>query len=262
MQRPLFGKEFPGQLCNLLGKSPFVIFAGPCSIDQSFPVLAADIASLVAGFRGGVFKARTSPYDFSGLGQEGLSLIEEAGKRYNRPIVVEVLSAQQLPFLEKVDILQIGARNMYNYPLLKDVAETGKPILLKRHFSATIDELLLAAEHILAAGNERVILCERGIRTFETRYRSTLDLAAVIVLKQMTHLPVMVDPSHAAGDSSLVPGLVLAAAAAGADGAIIEVHQNPVQACSDGPQAITPQILAHTLDKLEKILPILKPVQG
>jgi len=184
--------------------------------------------------------------------------LENAGQVYQRPVLVEFLESDQIfQFAHRVDMIQIGARNMYNYPLLKAVALTGKPVLLKRHFSATIDELLYAAEYILELGNPQVALCERGIRSFEPRYRNCLDLSGVVILKQITHLPVLVDPSHASGDSSMVEKLSLAAVCAGADGLVIEVHQHPICSLSDAPQAITPiqfKSLRSKVDKLRAIV--------
>jgi 3-deoxy-7-phosphoheptulonate synthase len=192
-----------------------------------------------AMFRGGAYKPRTSPYAFQGLGQEGLRLLAEAKELYGMPIVTELMDVRDLEaVLEVADVLQIGARNMQNYPLLAEIGRSGCPVLLKRGLSATLEELLMAAEYILKEGNEKVILCERGIRTFETAYRFTLDLMAVPVLKQLSHLPVVVDPSHAAGRRDLVEPLSLAAAAVGADGIIVEVHPNPEEAICDGPQAL------------------------
>ena len=192
-----------------------------------------------AMFRGGAYKPRTSPYAFQGLGQEGLRLLAEAKAETGLPIVTELMDVRDLePVLEVADVIQIGARNMQNYTLLSEVGRSGCPVLLKRGLSATLEELLMAAEYILKEGNERVMLCERGIRTFETAYRFTLDLMAVPVLKELTHLPVVVDPSHAAGRRDLVLPLSLAAAAAGADGIIVEVHPEPDEAICDGPQAL------------------------
>lgn len=231
----------------------FVVFAGPCAIEDatSFSALTEAITPYVQGFRAGLFKPRTSPYSFSGLGPKGLALLEQL----KLPVIVELLDPDQVRrYGAAVDIIQVGARNMYNYPLLQAAADSGKPVLLKRHFSATLDELLLAAEHILARGNSQVILCERGIRTFEPRLRNCLDLGAVAVLKQITHLPVLADPSHAAGDASLVAPLALAAAAAGADGLLLEVHPRPLAALSDGAQSITPHQLAALSGQLKKLL--------
>jgi 3-deoxy-7-phosphoheptulonate synthase len=204
-------------------------------------------------FRGGAYKPRTSPYAFQGLGQEGLRLLAEAKERYGMPIVTELMDVRDLEaVLEVADVLQIGARNMQNYTLLAEVGRSGCPVLLKRGLSATLEELLMAAEYILKEGNEKVILCERGIRTFETAYRFTLDLMAVPVLRQLSHLPVVVDPSHAAGRRDLVEPLSLAAAAAGADGIIVEVHPNPDEAICDGPQALRTDDFAEYAAQVER----------
>jgi 3-deoxy-7-phosphoheptulonate synthase len=204
-------------------------------------------------FRGGAYKPRTSPYAFQGLGQEGLRLLAEAKEESGLPIVTELMDTRDLEaVIEVADVLQIGARNMQNYSLLSEVGRSGVPVLLKRGFSATLEELLMAAEYILKEGNERVILCERGIRTFETAYRFTLDLMAVPVLKQLSHLPVVVDPSHAAGRRDLVGSLSYAAAAAGADGIIVEVHPNPEEAICDGPQALRADEFAEYAANVER----------
>ena len=225
-----------------IGGEHFALIAGPCTVESREQLLETARIVKDAGaamFRGGAYKPRTSPYAFQGLGQEGLRLLAEAKEQYGMPIVTEVMDARDLePVLEVADVLQIGARNMQNYALLAEVGRSGCPVLLKRGLSATLEELLMAAEYILKEGNEKVILCERGIRTFETAYRFTLDLMAVPVLKQLSHLPVVVDPSHAAGRRDLVEPLSLAAAAAGADGIIVEVHPNPEEAICDGPQAL------------------------
>ena len=190
--------------------------------------------------RGGAFKPRTSPYDFQGLRAEGIELLLEAKKETGLPIVTEIMNAEHLPLFENVDMIQVGARNMQNFELLKELGKTNKPILLKRGLANTIKELLMSAEYIMAGGNENVIFCERGIRTFETYTRNTLDLSAVAVLKELSHLPVIVDPSHATGVSRYVKPMALAAAAAGADGLMIEVHNDPARALCDGPQSLTP----------------------
>ena len=206
-----------------------------------------------AMFRGGAYKPRTSPYAFQGLGQEGLRLLAEAKELYGMPIVTELMDVRDIEaVLEVADVLQIGARNMQNYTLLAEVGRSGCPVLLKRGLSATLEELLMAAEYILKEGNEKVILCERGIRTFETAYRFTLDLMAVPVLRQLSHLPVVVDPSHAAGRRDLVEPLSLAAAAAGADGIIVEVHPNPEEAICDGPQALRTDAFAEYAAQVER----------
>jgi 3-deoxy-7-phosphoheptulonate synthase len=225
-----------------IGGEHFALIAGPCTVESREQVL--DTAQIVkdagaAMFRGGAYKPRTSPYAFQGLGQEGLRLLAEAKELHGLPIVTELMDVRDLEaVLEVADVIQVGARNMQNYTLLAEVGRSGCPVLLKRGLSATLEELLMAAEYILKEGNERVILCERGIRTFETAYRFTLDLMAVPVLRQLSHLPVVVDPSHAAGRRDLVTPLSLAAAAAGADGIIVEVHPSPEEAICDGPQAL------------------------
>jgi 3-deoxy-7-phosphoheptulonate synthase len=202
--------------------------------------------------RGGAYKPRTSPYSFQGLGGEGLRLLQEAKEETGLPIVTELMDVRDLePVLEVADMIQLGARNMQNYTLLTEVGRAGRPVLIKRGLSATLDELLMSAEYVLKEGNENVILCERGIRTFETNYRFTLDLMAIPVLKEMTHLPVVVDPSHAAGKRSLVPSLSYAAAAAGADGIIVEIHPEPEEAICDGPQALVADEFPEYLRKVE-----------
>jgi 3-deoxy-7-phosphoheptulonate synthase len=225
-----------------IGGDHFALIAGPCTVESREQTLQTAHAVKDAGatlLRGGAYKPRTSPYAFQGLGQEGLRLLAEAKAETGLPIVTELMDMRDIDaVLEVADVVQIGARNMQNYPLLSEVGRSGRPTLLKRGLSSTLDELLMAAEYILKEGNPNVMLCERGIRTFETAYRFTLDLMAVPVLKELTHLPVIVDPSHAAGRRELVRPLSLAAAAAGADGIIVEVHPNPDEAICDGPQAL------------------------
>lgn len=222
----------------------FCLIAGPCAVESQVQMAGVARRVKAAGaqlLRGGVFKPRTSPYSFQGLGQPGISMLTEVGHEAGLPVVSEITDPRQLEDLDQVDILQVGARNMQNFALLQALGQVRKPVLLKRGMSATVTELLQAAEYILAGGNERVILCERGIRTFETDSRATLDIAAIPVLKKLTHLPVIVDPSHAAGRTELVAPLALAAVAAGADGLIIEVHNDPQHALSDGAQSLTPE---------------------
>jgi 3-deoxy-7-phosphoheptulonate synthase len=225
-----------------IGGEHFALIAGPCTVESRDQTLTAAHAVHAAGatmFRGGAYKPRTSPYAFQGLGQEGLRLLAEAKEQTGLPIVTELMDARDLePVLEVADVIQVGARNMQNYSLLAEIGRSGCPALLKRGLSSTLEELLMAAEYILKEGNEAVMLCERGIRTFENAYRFTLDLTAVPVLKELSHLPVVVDPSHAAGRRDLVEPLSLAAAAVGADGIIVEVHPEPEQAICDGPQAL------------------------
>jgi 3-deoxy-7-phosphoheptulonate synthase len=228
-----------------IGGENFSLIAGPCTVESRDQVMDTAHAVQLAGasmFRGGAYKPRTSPYAFQGLGVEGLRLLAEAKAETGMPIVTELMDVRDLePVLEVADVIQVGARNMQNYTLLAEIGRSGRPVLLKRGLSATLEELLMAAEYILKEGNPNVLLCERGIRTFEKAYRFTLDLMAIPVLKEMTHLPVIVDPSHAAGRRDLVLPLSLAAAAAGADGIIVEVHPDPDHAVCDGPQ----QLYAH-----------------
>jgi 3-deoxy-7-phosphoheptulonate synthase len=205
--------------------------------------------------RGGAYKPRTSPYAFQGMGEPGLHILAECGRRNGLPLVSEVMEVSQIPLmLDAVDILQVGARNMQNFSLLRALAEVRKPVLLKRGLSATVQEWLLAAEYLVAGGNPHVILCERGIRTFETATRNTLDLAAVAYVKRASHLPVVVDPSHATGDRGLVVPMALAAAAAGADGLLVEVHPTPERALCDGAQALTPELFADLMERLPPVL--------
>ena len=233
--------ELPGG--QKIGDGSLTIMAGPCSVETEAQIceVAERVQAAGAQFlRGGAFKPRTSPYAFQGLKAEGLELLREARKKTDLPIVTEIMSASHLPLFEDVDIIQVGARNMQNFEQLKELGKIDKPILLKRGLSSTIEELLMSAEYIMAGGNERVILCERGIRTYETYTRNTLDISAVPILKRLSHLPVIVDPSHASGIAWLVEPLAMAAVAAGADGLIIEVHNNPAKALSDGAQSLTP----------------------
>ena len=243
-----------------IGGDKLAIIAGPCSVESESQIV--DIAEAVkksgASFlRGGAFKPRTSPYNFQGLRDEGLKLLKVAREKTGLPIVSEIMSTEYLDkFIEDVDIIQVGARNMQNFELLKELGKTDKPILLKRGMSATIEEFLMSAEYIMSEGNEKVILCERGIRTFETYTRNTLDLSAIPVIKKLSHLPVIVDPSHASGLWWLVEPLAKASIAVGADGLIIEVHNDPVNAKCDGQQSITPErfdSLMKTLGKLAAI---------
>ncbi len=238
-----------------VGGPHFAMIAGPCTVESREQVL--DTARIVRDggatmLRGGAYKPRTSPYAFQGLGQEGLRLLAEAKAQTGLPIVTEVMDARDLePVLEVADVIQIGARNMQNYALLSEIGRSGRPALLKRGLSSTLEELLMAAEYILKEGNESVMLCERGIRTFETAYRFTLDLMAVPVLKQMTHLPVIVDPSHAAGRRDLVMPMSLAAAAAGADGIIVEVHPRPDEAICDAAQQLPADEFAEYVERVQ-----------
>ncbi len=240
-----------------IGNGDIVIIAGPCAVESREQLLstARQIAGTGASFlRGGAFKPRTSPYSFQGLGEEGLQYLREAKEETGLPIVTEVMDTRDMEMVcEYTDIVQIGSRNMHNFPLLKEAGLCGKPVLFKRGLMATIDEYLLAAEYILKEGNNDVILCERGIRTFETSTRNTLDLSAVPVLKQKTHLPVIVDPSHGTGHRWLVPVMSKAALAVGADGIIVEVHNNPDEALSDGKQSLYPEEFAQMVKDLENI---------
>jgi 3-deoxy-7-phosphoheptulonate synthase len=238
-----------------IGGDHFATIAGPCTVESREVLLdtARTVKEAGAQFlRGGAYKPRTSPYSFQGLGEAGLRLLAEAKAETGLPIVTELLDVRDLePVLEVADVVQLGARNMQNYTLLTEVGRSGKPVLLKRGLSATLEELLMAAEYILKEGNEQVMLCERGIRTYEPSYRFTLDLMAVPVLRELTHLPIVIDPSHAAGKRSLVEPLSLAAAAAGADGIIVEIHPCPEEAVCDGPQALHADDFAAYLRKLE-----------
>lgn len=239
------------------GGGPIPVIAGPCSVESEEQIILIAKRVRKAGavvLRGGAFKPRTSPYSFQGLGTEGLSMLAAARRETGLPIVSEITNPGTLAdFAEHVDLIQVGARNMQNYELLKALGRLDKPVLLKRGFSNTIEELLMSAEYILSGGNSQVILCERGIRTFETQTRNTLDISAVPVLKRLSHLPVVVDPSHASGMAALVEPLAMAAVAAGADGLIIEVHQDPRNALSDGPQSLTP-------DQFDALIPHLRTV--
>jgi 3-deoxy-7-phosphoheptulonate synthase len=239
-----------------IGGDHFALIAGPCTVETREQTLGTAHTVLDAGatmFRGGAYKPRTSPYAFQGLGTEGLRLLAEAKAETGLPIVTELMDARDLePVLEVADVIQVGARNMQNYPLLAEIGRSGRPALIKRGLSSTLEELLMAAEYILKEGNPNVILCERGIRTFETAYRFTLDITAIPALKEMTHLPVIVDPSHAPGRRSLVPALSMAAAAAGADGIIVEVHPEPEEAICDGPQQLHTDGLDEYVARLEQ----------
>lgn len=239
-----------------IGGGHFGIIAGPCSVESEAQILEVAQAVKASGatmLRGGAFKPRTSPYDFQGLKADGIELLLEAKRKTGLPIVTEIMNANHLPMFEDVDVIQVGARNMQNFELLKELGKTRKPILLKRGLANTIKELLMSAEYIMAGGNENIILCERGIRTFETQTRNTLDLSAVPVLHELSHLPVVIDPSHATGIARLVPSMAMAAVAAGADGLMIEVHNNPKVALCDGPQSLTPAEFDAVCRKVEKI---------
>ena len=243
--------------CVEVGGRAFVVMAGPCAVENAAQIEEAADAVAAAGcpvLRGGAFKPRTSPYSFQGLGEQGVRLLLAAARRTGLEVVTEVMDPAELPALEGVALLQIGARNMQNFALLKALSRERRPVLLKRAPSATVEEWLLAAEYLLAGGNGQVILCERGIRTFETATRNTLDLSAVVLAKQRTHLPVIVDPSHASGRRDLVASLSLAAAAAGADGLLVEVHPRPDEALCDGSQALLPADLRELMRRLNPVL--------
>ena len=227
-----------------IGGGNFAMIAGPCSVETLDQIVSVAMSVKKSGaqiLRGGAFKPRTSPYAFQGLKNEGLKLLVEAKKASGLPIITEIMNIRALELFEDVDIIQVGARNMQNFDLLQELGKTNKPILLKRGLANTLQELLMSAEYIMSEGNDRVILCERGIRSFETYTRNTLDLSAVPVLHELTHLPVVVDPSHATGKSKLVAPMAAAATAAGADGLMIEVHNDPAKALCDGAQSLTPQ---------------------
>lgn len=238
----------------VIGGKEFMVIAGPCSVEGKEQI--CDTAGLVKAsgarlLRGGAFKPRTSPYSFQGMEEEGLKLLAEARELTGLPIVTEVVNPRDVELVAKyADVMQVGARNTQNFALLKMLGQLGKPVLLKRGMATTIQEFLMSAEYILSEGNRKVILCERGIRTFETATRNTLDIAAVPVLKSQTHLPVLIDPSHATGHAHLVPPMCYAAAAAGADGLIVEVHPCPAEAASDGPQSLTPEDFSAMMKKL------------
>ena len=243
-----------------VGGGNFAMIAGPCSVESHDQIIsiAQDVKAAGANMlRGGAFKPRTSPYDFQGLKADGLELLLEAKKITGLPIVTEIMNANHLPLFENVDLIQVGARNMQNFELLKELGHTNKPILLKRGLANTIKELLMAAEYIMSGGNENIILCERGIRTFETATRNTLDLSAIPVLHELTHLPVVIDPSHATGVARYVKPMAIAAAAAGCDGLIIEVHNDPPHALCDGAQSLRPEQyedVARTVNKVRAAL--------
>ena len=243
-----------------IGGGSLCLMAGPCAVESEEQLLSAARSVKAAGaqiLRAGAYKPRTSPYDFSGLGEKGLALLRLAKAETGLPVVSEILSAADLPLFEDVDILQVGARNMQNYDLLRALGRSNKPVLLKRGPAATLQELLHSAEYILSGGNENVILCERGIRTFSGGTRSTLDLSAVPLLHELTHLPVVVDPSHAVGKASLVPPMALAAAACGCDGLLIEVHPDPLRALCDGGQAMHPADFAALSRRLAALREVM-----
>ena len=242
------------------GGGHFAMIAGPCSVESEEQIVYVAKAVKAAGaqlLRGGAFKPRTSPYDFQGLHGEGIRLLEIAKQETGLPIVTELMNIKQLPLFDNVDVIQIGARNMQNYDLLKEMGSVKKPILLKRGLANTLKELLMSAEYIMASGNDNVILCERGIRTFETALRNTLDLGVVTLLHRLSHLPVVVDPSHATGHAFMVDSMAVAATAVAADGLIVEVHNDPAHAKCDGAQSQTPEMFAETMKRVMKIRSVL-----
>ena len=249
---------------RVIGEGTFAVIAGPCSVESEEQLIsiAQDVKKSGATcLRGGAFKPRTSPYSFQGLENEGLRLLMEAKKETGLPIVTEIMSESQLDDFADVDVIQVGARNMQNFRLLKALGHSQKPILLKRGLSATIEEWLMSAEYVMAGGNENVILCERGVRTFETYTRNTLDLAAIPVLRKLTHLPIIVDPSHATGKSWLVDPLAMGAVATGCDGLLIEVHNDPAHALCDGPQSLKPEQFDALAKKLLRLKEFVKTIE-
>lgn len=246
-----------------IGGGNFAVMAGPCSVESEEQLTGIAKAVRASGcdiLRGGAFKPRTSPYDFQGLKAQGIELLLKAKKETGLPIVTEIMDASHLPLFSEVDVIQVGARNMQNFELLKELGKTDKPVLLKRGLSSTIKEWLMSAEYIMAGGNENVILCERGIRTFDSQYtRNCLDLSAVPVLKELTHLPVIIDPSHATGSSKYVKSMALAAVAAGADGIMTEVHSDPIHALCDGAQSLTP---AQFDDMMKSVIAVRNAIRG
>lgn len=244
-----------------IGGGNFVFIAGPCSVESEAQIIEVAQKVKAAGahiLRGGAFKPRTSPYDFQGLKDEGINLLLEAKKETGLPIITEIMNANHLPLFDDVDIIQVGARNMQNFDLLKELGRIKKPILLKRGLANNLKELLMSAEYIMAGGNENIILCERGIRTFETYTRNTLDISAVPMLHELSHLPVVVDPSHSGGMARLVKPLSLSAAAAGADGLMIEVHNDPKNALCDGAQSLTPEQFSDVAERVRKVIEVAK----
>ena len=243
-----------------VGGNIFAIMAGPCSVESEEQVMEIAKAVKAAGatmLRGGAFKPRTSPYDFQGLKAEGIEFLVKAKKETGLPIVTEIMNANHLSLFDDVDVIQVGARNMQNFELLKELGRTKKTILLKRGLANTLKELLMSAEYIMAGGNENIILCERGIRTFETYTRNTLDLSAIPLLHELSHLPVIIDPSHATGASRLVKPMALAATAAGANGLMIEVHNDPTHALCDGAQSLTPDAFADVCKAVKRVLEVI-----
>ena len=243
-----------------IGGGYFAVIAGPCSVENEEQIMSVAQSVKEGGadiLRGGAFKPRTSPYAFQGLGEEGIKLLLKAKQETGMPIITEIMTISTLELFADVDIIQVGARNMQNFDLLRELGKSKKPILLKRGLANTLQELLMSAEYIMSEGNENIILCERGIRTFETYTRNTLDLSAVPVLQKLSHLPIIVDPSHGTGDVKLVPSMAMASVASGADGVMLEVHNDPSCALCDGPQSLTPEEFSHLNIKLKKIREII-----
>jgi 3-deoxy-7-phosphoheptulonate synthase len=244
-----------------VGGGAMAMIAGPCAIEGTtiFDEIAGQVKKAGANIlRGGAFKPRTSPYSFQGMGEEGLKILRDAGRKYDLPTVTEVMDPRQVPLVDRyADMFQVGARNMQNFDLLKEVGQTKKPVLLKRGMSATVKDLLMSAEYILAEGNPSVILCERGVRSFEDSTRNMLDMSAVPNVKGMSHLPIIVDPSHATGRRDLIPAMACAAVAAGADGVHVEVHSCPEKALSDGPQALLPHTYVELMQRIRKIAEVV-----
>ncbi|MPM36783.1 Phospho-2-dehydro-3-deoxyheptonate aldolase [bioreactor metagenome] len=248
-----------------IGGGTLTIMAGPCSVESEEQVIAIARAVKASGatmLRGGAFKPRTSPYSFQGLGADGLEILKAARQETGLPIVSELMDISQIPLFEDVDVIQIGARNMQNFNLLKEVGKLEKPIMIKRGMSATYEEWLMSAEYVMASGNQNVILCERGVRTFETYTRNTLDLACIPVLRKLSHLPIIIDPSHATGKSWLVPTLAVGAVATGADGLLIEVHNDPAHALCDGAQSLKPDAFDVLARKLHKMHDFCAELEG
>ena len=244
-----------------IGGGNFAMIAGPCSVENEDQIIEVAMSVKASGaniLRGGAYKPRTSPYAFQGLKDEGLRLLIEAKKASGLPIITEIMNVRTLDLFDDVDIIQVGARNMQNFDMLQELGKTKKPILLKRGLANTLQELLMSAEYIMSEGNENIILCERGIRTFETYTRNTLDLSAIPVLHELSHLPVVIDPSHATGRSALVPSMAVAATAAGADGIMLEVHNNPSCALCDGTQSLTPVQFADLNKKVNRVREAVK----
>lgn len=250
--------------CTKIGGGNLTIMAGPCSVESEEQIIAVAKAVKASGatiLRGGAFKPRTSPYSFQGKGKEGIELLLEAKKETGLPIVTEIMELSQLDLFEDIDVIQVGARNMQNFNLLKELGKTDKPIMIKRGMSATFEELLMSAEYVMSQGNEKVILCERGIRTFETFTRNTLDLSAIPVLKELSHLPVIIDPSHATGKARLVAPMALAAVAGGTDGLIIEVHNDPPKALCDGSQSLRPEAFDVLMKKITPLHELMNSLE-